>query len=376
MKCRKCKVEIPDGSIYCLKCGAKQDVPHKTKNRGNGTGSVFQLKNKRWIAIKTVGYKAVDGKLRRVTRSKSGFKTKKEAIEYLPYLKAETSARPVTFSQVYEAWLPTHRAGKDTMNCYKAAYKYYEPVQAMKLQEITVDDLQACLDECPKGKRTKENMKTLCGLLYKYAIPRNLVTLNMGQYLIVGGGSSGNKDALPDDAIKLIEMNVGKVKGADYVLCQCYLGFRPSEFLALDISNYNRKEKAFVGGAKTDAGKGRVVTVSPKIQKIINRLTKNKISGPVFCAEDGSRMSIDDYRTMFYVVLEQCGIDNPVTERDGVKYHKYTPHSCRHTFATMMKRVAGADKDKLELIGHTSTEMLMHYQSIEFSDLRKITDAL
>ena len=53
-----------------------------------------------------------------------------------------------------------------------------------------------------------------------------------------------------------------------------------------------------------------------------------------------------------------------------------TPHSCRHTFATLMKRVRGADKDKLELIGHTSTDMLRHYQDVDFSDLCRITDAI
>ena len=192
----------------------------------------------------------------------------------------------------------------------------------------------------------------------------------------LGGGSDGNKESLPDDAVRKIEKNVGKVPGADYVLCQCYLGFRPSEFLALDVQNYNRKERAFVGGAKTDAGRDRVVTISPKIQGIIDRLTKDKIAGPVFCGDGGKQMSIKDYRSTFYNVLEACGIDNPTEERDGVSYHKYTPHSCRHTFATMMKRVQGADKDKLELIGHTSSEMLRHYQDVSYEDLRKVTDAL
>ena len=53
-----------------------------------------------------------------------------------------------------------------------------------------------------------------------------------------------------------------------------------------------------------------------------------------------------------------------------------TPHSCRHTFATLMKRVPGADADKLALIGHTSTEQLRDYQDVPIADLRKIIDAL
>ena len=56
--------------------------------------------------------------------------------------------------------------------------------------------------------------------------------------------------------------------------------------------------------------------------------------------------------------------------------HKYSPHTCRHTFATLMKRVAGADKDKQELIGHASAEMLRYYQDVNIEDLRRITDAI
>ena len=74
-----------------------------------------------------------------------------------------------------------------------------------------------------------------------------------------------------------------------------------------------RKKKAFTGGAKTEAGKNRVVTVSPKIQPTIDRLTENKIGGPIFCAEDGNRLTIEEYREKFYEALESCGIDNPVT---------------------------------------------------------------
>lgn len=42
----------------------------------------------------------------------------------------------------------------------------------------------------------------------------------------------------------------------------------------------------------------------------------------------------------------------------------------------MMKRVTGADKDKQELIGNASAEMLRYYQDVNVDDLRKITDAI
>ena len=376
-KCRKCRADLPPRAKFCPTCGAKQDAQQNTKNRGNGQGSVYQLPNKRWIAIKTLGYTVDEaGKMHRQTCSKSGFRTKKEALEALPTLTPAPKKQAVTFAELYEKWLPTHRAGKSTIDCYKAAYKYFAPVQPMAFAEITIDDLQECVDDCPHGKRTRENMKALCGLLYKYAIPRHLSTLNLGQYLIVGGGDTAARNALPDEAVAALEDNAGTVPGADYVLCQCYLGFRPSEFLALDAKDYNRTERAFTGGAKTDAGRDRVVTVSPKIQPIIDRLTRDKIAGAVFCGKDKKPMSIATYRAMFYAALDGCGIENPVEEQNGVKRRRYTPHSCRHTFATMMKRVSGSDKDKLELMGHTSTEMLRHYQDVSLEDLRRVTDAI
>ena len=98
MKCRKCRGEIPDGSRFCMLCGVAQNIRQNPKGRGNGQGSVYQLPNKKWIAVRTIGYEpAADGTMRRITRSKSGFRTKKEAVEYLPLVGREDKTRPTTF---------------------------------------------------------------------------------------------------------------------------------------------------------------------------------------------------------------------------------------------------------------------------------------
>lgn len=375
MICKKCHLETPDNSKFCCRCGTPVAREKAVKSRGNGQGTVYK-RGKTWTASVTLGYKKADnGKIQRKIRTKGGFKTKRDAVNYLPQLKNTAREKVITLQQLYDLWFPTHRAGKSTMDCYRSAWKYYAPIAWMKVPEITVDDLQECIDECPHGRRTKENMKALTGLLYKYAIPRHYADINMGMYLIVSG-DYGSKPGIPLSDLEKIKDNAEKVAGASYVLCHCYLGFRPSEFLALDIKSYNAQEKAFVGGAKTEAGKNRTVTVSPKIQPIIDKLISGKKNGPIFCKENGREMQAVEYRELFYDVLEKCGIENPITEIKGKQFHTYTPHSCRHTFATLMKRVDAADKDKLELMGHTSTEMLRHYQDVSFDDLRRITDAM
>lgn len=230
MKCRKCREEIPEGSAFCLKCGAKQELDRKPKARGNGTGSVYKLPNGSWIAVKSLAATVDEhGKMHRKTVSKSGFKTKRDAVNYLPYLvEKPKKQKDLTFKELYDTWKPTHKAGASTMGNYQAAMNHFKPVWHERISEITIDDLQECLDDCPSGKRTLENMKALCGLMYKYAIPRHYAALNMGQYLVVNAESGAGKEGLPQEALEALTKAVGTVPYADYVVAQCYLGFRPS----------------------------------------------------------------------------------------------------------------------------------------------------
>lgn len=376
--CIKCRAPLPPEALYCPKCGKKQVVTRRKRTkRPNGYGSVYR-EGSSWTAAYTKGYTppaGVDGPKRRKTAKKRGFLTEREALDYLVTLKEQAEKqRRITFAHLYELWLPTHRAGVDTLNCYKAAYKYFSGVQQLYLDEISIDDLQECLDECPRGKATRHNMKTLCGLLYAYAIPRRHTDLNLAGYLTVSGETSGPRIGFSTEQLEQIRKAIGRVPYADYIYCQCYLGYRPTEFLALDIEHYHAAEGYFVGGIKTEAGIDRIVTISPKIRPLIEQFVAGRASGPILQDQKGQAIPYAKWREeCFYPALEAIGIPNPVQE-DG--RHRYTPHCCRHTFATLMKRVEGPDKDKLAIIGHTSTKMLRHYQDVALDDLRRITDAL
>ena len=186
------------------------------------------------------------------------------------------------------------------------------------------------------------------------------------------------RDSFTEEQISNIKKHIDSVNYADYIYCMIYLGFRPSEFLALDISDYDKKNHYFRAGAKTEAGINRVVTISPKILPVINRIAESKDSGAFFGDKEGKHFNLQYFtESCFYPALESCGIENPIVEiSGGVKRHKYTPHSCRHTFATLMKRVEGPSKDKQELIGHSSEEQLKYYQDVEIADLRRTTDLI
>lgn len=374
-----------NGAIYCHKCGKKQVAQKGTgkRKRGNGQGSVYKPSGgKSWVAVKVLGYEPLEnGKLKPVVDKKQGFATKTEALEYLPNLgrgakKIDTS---ITFKGIYDLWLPEFQKrgrSKSTEDNYKAAMKHYKDIWFIKFSDIGIDDLQECIDDCPKGKRTRQVMKVLGGLLYGYAIPRGYVdNVNKAQYIFVSGAEGTAREEFKEHEIEKVRQSIGKVPYADYIYCNIYLGFRPHEFITLDVSQYNAEGKYFVAGEKTEAGKDRIVTVSPKIQAIIDQQVKGKTSGSVFPNENGEVFGLRAYREdVFYVALEAMGLPTPRTAMEGGR--KLTPHCCRHTFATLMKNVQAADIDKLSLIGHTSVEMLQHYQHTNLEDLRKITDQI
>lgn len=387
MECPKCNKPLEDTFRFCPYCGkALNPEPRTTKKRGNGQGSVFKLPNGKYKACVTVGYYLDEtGKRHRRYKSKT-FSLKKDAVAALATIGKDPEkekAKTITFKELYDKWLPTHKAGKQTMGCYTAAVKHFADIYTFKITDIDIDDLQECVDNCQAGKRTRENMRALVSLIYKYGIPRHMIpeNLNLAPFISVSGEASVHRESFTAEQIKKIRAGISKkIPYSDYIYCMIYTGFRPSEFLALIPADYNKAQAALIGGAKTDAGKGRTVTLSPKIKTLVDDQSRNFAKAEqLFPAKDGTRWrSLKDFtERAFYPALEACGIDNPIIEiAGGVKRHKYTPHSCRHTFSTLMKRIQAADKDKLELIGHTSDEMLRYYQDVSFEDLRKITDLI
>lgn len=377
MQC--CGKDIPDGAKYCPWCGRKTARERGRKKRGNGTGTVYQLPSGKWRGAVEIGnYLTEDGKLHRKVNSRN-FDTKKEAVAWVATPEARQERRKnLTLKELHDMWAASYQGGQSAVTVYKAAFDKFKVLWPLHMDQLTIDDLQECIDVCPRGKQTKENMRTVLGLVYKYGIPRHYVpdNLNLAKYLKVKAGKADWKEGIPVEYLEAMPDFFGTVPYIEYVYCQCYLGFRPGEFLQLDAINYDRKEKAITGGFKTDAGRNRVVTLSPKIQPIIDKLVQGKLAGPIFCDRSGKAISKSKYAEIFDVALAAIGLDNPELEQNGRQYRKYTPHSCRHTFATLMKRVDAAGSDKLALIGHADEKMLRHYEDVHYADLRRITDAI
>ena len=379
-ECRKCGKQLNMEWIVCPSCRTSVAAkPRNTKVRGNGQGTAYR-RGRTWTAKVILRYEHIQNEdgtetLKAIPKTKGGFKTKTEALQYCEVMrKSPTKVESKeSFRQIYERWLIFYesRIKETTMACYKAAFKYYKQIEHYRMVTITPEDLQKCVDECPKGRSTKDDMRTICSLVYKYAMQNGIVETNQAQFLFAGKEKKGKRPPFTTEELEMVRKAVGEYPYADYVYFLCYTGFRPNEFLMLKKDAYHEVElngetvPLLIGGFKTEAGTDRIVTISPKVQGILKARMDTE-GEYIFPRIDDGMMMDDEYfrRRCFVPLMEKLGITGKV------------PYSCRHTFADLLKKVYGSDTDKAELIGHADASMTKYYQSADYASMKGITDAL
>lgn len=362
----------------------------KPKARGNGQGTAILAPNKKcWVAIVTVGKKIVDGKLCTVRRKKFGFPTKKAALAYCPKLLATASINPkmnYSLQQVYNMWEKYYesRVGPSTMVDYKSAYKHFHLLHSNPIDKITPEDLQKCIDDCPSGKRTHQNMKVTAGLIWQYAVDHKIIDRDITKNLFIGHYEPAQREPLTDEEVQLFKSLIGKEPYAEYIYCLCYLGFRPGELLELRKDSLHEEKIGdktiyyFIAGNKTQAGRNRTVIIPNQILSIV--LQRKEVEGTDFLFPQYVYAKKKPFEFIGFKKMSDAYLRDSVFKRLAKKFNidsKKVPYCARHTYADKLEKAAGKDKDKAKLIGHTDYSFTQHkYQSTDIVDLNTVIETI
>ena len=145
----------------------------------------------------------------------------------------------------------------------------------------------------------------------------------------------------------------------------------------LDVDGEPLNVWYFVNGMKTDAGRDRVVIVPNEILPIIMDRTFVPGTDLIFPQYQFNRKKIQQFigfkkMTDAYLRVE---VFKPMMARLGIAEGK-VPYAGRHTYADKLKDADGSDRDKSQLIGHSSYLFTQkHYQSSHLKDLYDLVNS-
>ena len=332
-----------------------EEVKRKTRTRGNGQGTAFKMPNGKWRAEITLGWEELpDGKKKRIVKTKTGFKLKRDALDYISELRkgaalAATDPK-ITFSALYLLWSKQRypKISKDAENGYKAAYAKCKPLYLREFASLKAADLQRVVDDAKAlptsnkskagetglSRRSKENLKSLLSNMYNYALQNDYCQKNYAQYIELPKKAKSKRDAFTTEEIQKLwdDYYAGNVF-TGYILIMIYTGMRYGEISTIKKDNVHLAERYMIGGIKSEAGIDREIPINEKIFPIVKEFYK---------ANDKRLLEMHEkvFYNNFYVTLERLGI------------RKLPPHCCRHTTATALADANVPPAVIIAILGH------------------------
>lgn len=414
IKCPECELQVSDKALSCPHCGYPlKDMESKPKGRGkskpkrkrlpNGFGSITELKGRNlrnpFFVRVCVGKNQFGKPILKSLKPTAYFKTYNEAYEAL----IEYNRNPydldisMTVCELYENWTAKYLenlsdGGKRTIT---SAWAYCSSVYDMRAKDVRARHIKGCMEEGfrietrgnKKGQKvfptagTKARIKSLFNLMFDYALEYDIVDKNYARTFEISEDIIKEKEEskrghiiFSNSELQTLWDNVDKIKYVDWILIQCYMGWRPQELAILRLADVDIENWTITGGMKTDAGKQRTVPIHSKIKELVQRnyvFAKSIDSDYLLNAKGqthaGSwKLTYDKYANRFSQVIKQLSLNE-----------NHRPHDPRKTFVTMAKKSGMDDNAIKAIVGHKAqdiTESAYTERDIEWlrSDIEKI----
>lgn len=349
MLCIKCKQEIPDISVYCMFCGKKQvsasAAPVKKPHNPNGTGTVFK-RGRTWSArvrVKRHGVIVSE-------RTKGGFATRADAINYLPQLRAMENGvtKSHTVDEIFQMvqkskkWL---EITPDKRSHYMTAYKRMESIYQRDVASLRYSELQNLVDGIEGAFYPKRDVKTILQKIVDMAVREEVCPSSKSdviRYIELPSKPLTSKDARTPEEMQAIWNDWSKTHDliTGYALIMAYTGMRTGELFAQDVTKVDAANQSIVGGIKTEAGKDREIPIADCIVPIVKAVMPQARYGMVAYDEN-------TYYSNWAQMIQRTGI-RPLGS-----------YCQRHTCYTRLHELVPAVSDVVinSIVGHSNSKI-------------------
>lgn len=342
----------------------------------------------------TVGKNEFGRPICKLLKPNGYFNTYNEAYSALIEFHRNPNAikNDITMDEYFDQWQTRQinlvkSGGAQTL--LKSTWKYCAPLHGIKVQDVTMVDVENILNSSSvvyRGKtveatiNVKKRIKTLLSQMFETAIVDGIATQNFAKHIQIKADdvqdeappdldniSEGKHICFSDEEMQILWGNVDKVPFVDVMLINCYLGMRPQELVLIKLINIDLTNWIIVGGLKTAAGKHRLIPVHTRIRPYVQRWYDRAIKAEseyLFFKKTAkgnvTALSYDAYRYKINKIKTELGL-NP----------KHKPHDCRVQFITMAKR-AGVNEYVIKRVaGHRINDVTESvYTKRSFEEIR------
>lgn len=312
----------------------------------------------------------------------------------------------LTVGEWADKWLDTYKTGVqyNTFEMYAHIINLYikPEVGNLPLTKLKTHHIQNIINKyAAKGlTRTLQQIKLTMNQIIKQAINNDLLYKNVAENVTLPQIDSHSKRSLTNEEKKLLEKADFTMKEKAFVSLLLYSGLRRGEALALtrnDIDfekNVIRVNKTIIykgnnaeikNSPKTDAG-NREIPILSNLKSILRDYIQSIQTIYSFTQNNGEIMSKSSFRRFWDGIMDKlntaAGGRNYISRNKGENKviaisQDITPHTFRHTYATMLY-YAGVDiKTAQYLLGHSSIKVTMDiYTHIDKSQVKNTVSKL
>lgn len=322
--------------------------------QSNGSGSIFKMHGNRrrpYVATVTVGFELTDDKRVVQKRKNIGYyasqKEARQALAEYNKMNIKPDTLDATLESIWKILLPEKEQtlSPSRLACYRKAYERLEPLKKKTFRNLKTADYQKIVDLCPTRSSSKKDIKILLTACYKYALENDICVKDYSEFIKI------EKDDVKIERHVLSDMVCGFESAPfsllnDITLILLYTGCRSKEILS-NTTLYDLDNNTIEIQEAKNKTSIRTIPIHPKIKERVKRYV------------DSPRPT---YRQLY----------------DYMKSLGFTPHDCRHTFATRCHECGLNDLVVQKLLGHAPetitqavyTHISMNEMRTELSKLR------